>query len=73
MLILVAFQTKINEEFTVSASGQGQGTMTIVTMYNAQLREQAAQCKNFELTVSVEQANLGKLESSKVKQRILLA
>ncbi|XP_026579363.1 A.superbus venom factor 1, partial [Pseudonaja textilis] len=51
-------ETKLNEDFTVSASGDGKATMTILTVYNAQLREEANVCNNFHLTVSVEKAQL---------------
>uniref|UniRef100_A0A803TZD8 Complement C3 n=1 Tax=Anolis carolinensis TaxID=28377 RepID=A0A803TZD8_ANOCA len=46
-------ETKINEDFTVRASGQGKATVTIVTLYNAQMKADAAQCKNFTLDVTV--------------------
>ncbi|XP_015278269.1 PREDICTED: A.superbus venom factor 1-like, partial [Gekko japonicus] len=46
-------ETKINKDFTVKAAGQGQATMTVVTLYNAKLREQAVPCRNFDLHVAV--------------------
>ncbi|XP_060546433.1 A.superbus venom factor 1-like [Pantherophis guttatus] len=58
MLTLVAFQTKLNEDFTVSASGDGKATMTILTVYNAQLQEDANICNKFHLDVSVENVQL---------------
>lgn len=60
MLTLVAFQTKLNEDFTVSASGDGKATMTILTVHNAQLQEDANVCNKFHLDVSVENVQLGK-------------
>ncbi|XP_054859268.1 LOW QUALITY PROTEIN: complement C3 [Eublepharis macularius] len=53
-------ETKINEDFTVKATGQGQATMTVVTLYNAKLREEAAPCKNFDLEVTATHFPLGK-------------
>ncbi|KAH1166073.1 hypothetical protein KIL84_015245 [Mauremys mutica] len=49
-------QTKWNEDFTVKAEGTGQGTLTVITIYNAKLREDESQCKKFDLRVSVEEA-----------------
>ncbi|KAJ6657650.1 hypothetical protein lerEdw1_002151, partial [Lerista edwardsae] len=57
-LIARSAETKLNQDFNVRASGQGKGTMTVVTVYNAKLREAAAQCKNFSLQVSVEPVQL---------------
>uniref|UniRef100_A0A803TYP1 Complement C3 n=1 Tax=Anolis carolinensis TaxID=28377 RepID=A0A803TYP1_ANOCA len=54
ILTLVVFLTKLNEDFTVRASGQGKATMTVVTLYNAQMKADAAQCKKFTLDVTVE-------------------
>ncbi|XP_015284661.1 PREDICTED: LOW QUALITY PROTEIN: A.superbus venom factor 1-like, partial [Gekko japonicus] len=53
-------ETKINEDFTVKATGQGQATMTVVTMYSAKLREEAVPCKNFDLHVAVTPVQLRK-------------
>uniref|UniRef100_A0A803TR79 Complement C3 n=1 Tax=Anolis carolinensis TaxID=28377 RepID=A0A803TR79_ANOCA len=50
----------LNEDFTVRASGQGKATMTVVTLYNAQMKADAAQCKKFTLDVTVEPLELGK-------------
>uniref|UniRef100_A0A8D0GLW7 Anaphylatoxin-like domain-containing protein n=1 Tax=Sphenodon punctatus TaxID=8508 RepID=A0A8D0GLW7_SPHPU len=47
-------KTEYNEDFTVKANGTGQGTLTVVTVYNAKPRDEASQCKNFALNVSVE-------------------
>ncbi|KAG8130009.1 putative Cobra venom factor protein [Naja naja] len=58
MLILVAFQTKLNQDITVTASGDGKATMTILTFYNAQLQEKANVCNKFHLNVSVENIHL---------------
>ncbi|XP_074836426.1 A.superbus venom factor 1-like [Carettochelys insculpta] len=55
-LVSRSAETKWNEDFTVKAQGKGQGTLTVMTIYNAKLREDAAQCKKFGLSVSVEEA-----------------
>uniref|UniRef100_A0A803U1W7 Complement C3 n=1 Tax=Anolis carolinensis TaxID=28377 RepID=A0A803U1W7_ANOCA len=55
-------ETKLNEDFTVSASGKGKATMTVVTMYNAQMKADEAQCRKFTLDVSVEPLKLSKSE-----------
>nr|XP_033779887.1 complement C3 [Geotrypetes seraphini] len=44
-------ETKLNQDFIVKASGIGEGTLTVVTIYNALLADKA--CKNFDLSVSV--------------------
>uniref|UniRef100_A0A803T803 NTR domain-containing protein n=1 Tax=Anolis carolinensis TaxID=28377 RepID=A0A803T803_ANOCA len=45
-------RTRLNADFTVQASGQGNATMTVVTLYNAQMKADATQCKNFTLDVN---------------------
>nr|XP_056706593.1 complement C3 [Euleptes europaea] len=65
-------ETKINEDFTVKATGQGQATMTVVTLYNAKLREEAVPCKNFDLEVTATPFQLrkqidGVLGAAKIK------
>ncbi|XP_008101944.1 A.superbus venom factor 1 [Anolis carolinensis] len=61
-LLTKTAETKLNEDFTVRASGQGKATMTVVTLYNAQMKADAAQCKKFTLDVTVEPLELGKKE-----------
>ncbi|XP_042303587.1 complement C3-like, partial [Sceloporus undulatus] len=61
MLTLV-FQTKLNEDFTVQASGKGKATMTVLTVYNAQMKADAAECKKFNLDVTVEPLQLSQKE-----------
>uniref|UniRef100_A0A803SZ98 Complement C3 n=1 Tax=Anolis carolinensis TaxID=28377 RepID=A0A803SZ98_ANOCA len=56
----------LNEDFTVRASGQGKATMTVVTLYNAQMKADAAQCKKFTLDVTVEPLELGKSGSLQI-------
>uniref|UniRef100_A0A670KL28 Uncharacterized protein n=1 Tax=Podarcis muralis TaxID=64176 RepID=A0A670KL28_PODMU len=53
-LVTRSTETKLNQDFTVKATGTGKATMTVVTVYNAKIREEAEQCKNFSLRVSVE-------------------
>uniref|UniRef100_A0A803T678 Complement C3 n=1 Tax=Anolis carolinensis TaxID=28377 RepID=A0A803T678_ANOCA len=57
---LLTKTAELNEDFTVRASGQGKATMTVVTLYNAQMKADAAQCKKFTLDVTVEPLELGK-------------
>uniref|UniRef100_A0A8C3HQ19 Complement C3 n=1 Tax=Chrysemys picta bellii TaxID=8478 RepID=A0A8C3HQ19_CHRPI len=57
-------ETKWNEDFTVKAEGTGQGTLTVMTVYNAKLREDESQCKKFDLRVSVEEARVKKPEGA---------
>uniref|UniRef100_A0A670KI63 Complement C3 n=1 Tax=Podarcis muralis TaxID=64176 RepID=A0A670KI63_PODMU len=51
-LVTRSTETKLNQDFTVKATGTGKATMTVVTVYNAKIREEAEQCKNFSLRVS---------------------
>uniref|UniRef100_A0A8D2LCJ6 Complement C3 n=1 Tax=Varanus komodoensis TaxID=61221 RepID=A0A8D2LCJ6_VARKO len=51
-------ETKLNDGFTVQASGQGKATMTVVTEYHEKLREDASRCKKFNLDVTVKILNL---------------
>uniref|UniRef100_A0A8D2LE27 Complement C3 n=1 Tax=Varanus komodoensis TaxID=61221 RepID=A0A8D2LE27_VARKO len=53
-------ETKLNDGFTVQASGQGKATMTVVTEYHEKLREDASRCKKFNLDVTVKILNLCK-------------
>uniref|UniRef100_A0A8C4YU39 Complement C3 n=1 Tax=Gopherus evgoodei TaxID=1825980 RepID=A0A8C4YU39_9SAUR len=55
-LVARTAETKWNEEITVKAEGTGQGTLTVMTIYNAKLPEDESQCKKFDLRVSVEEA-----------------
>uniref|UniRef100_A0A8D2KV16 NTR domain-containing protein n=1 Tax=Varanus komodoensis TaxID=61221 RepID=A0A8D2KV16_VARKO len=51
----ITFQTHLNQDFTVKAAGQGRATVTVTTVYYTKLQEEAAQCRNFTLQVSVEE------------------
>uniref|UniRef100_A0A8C6Y1Y9 Complement C3 n=1 Tax=Naja naja TaxID=35670 RepID=A0A8C6Y1Y9_NAJNA len=57
-LLARTVETKLNQDFTVTASGDGKATMTILTFYNAQLQEKANVCNKFHLNVSVENIHL---------------
>ncbi|XP_015667008.1 venom factor [Protobothrops mucrosquamatus] len=65
-------ETKLNEDFTVSASGDGKATMTILTVYNAQLREDANVCNQFHLEVSVERIELNLKQAKGAKETLKL-
>uniref|UniRef100_A0A8C6XEB8 Complement C3 n=1 Tax=Naja naja TaxID=35670 RepID=A0A8C6XEB8_NAJNA len=65
-------ETKLNEDFTVSASGDGKATMTILTVYNAQLREDANVCNKFHLDVSVENVELNSKQAKGGKAALRL-
>ncbi|XP_078541473.1 A.superbus venom factor 1-like isoform X2 [Lissotriton helveticus] len=52
-------QTKLNQDFTVEVKGTGQGTLTVVTVYNAMLADKDLPCKNFDLYVTVKMDNEG--------------
>uniref|UniRef100_A0A8D2Q494 Complement C3 n=1 Tax=Varanus komodoensis TaxID=61221 RepID=A0A8D2Q494_VARKO len=51
-------ETKLNEQFTVQARGQGEATVTVLTMYYAQLKEKKVVCNNFDLKVSVKEIEI---------------
>uniref|UniRef100_A0A8C3DJH9 Complement C3 n=1 Tax=Corvus moneduloides TaxID=1196302 RepID=A0A8C3DJH9_CORMO len=63
-LVARSTETKLNEEFTVKAEGVGKGTMTVVTVYHAKVPEKDNKCDNFDLSVNVEEVNMG--ESVKI-------
>ncbi|CAK6445567.1 unnamed protein product [Pipistrellus nathusii] len=44
--------TKENEDFTLTAKGKGQGTLSVVTMYHAKVKG-GAPCKKFSLRVNL--------------------
>ncbi|KAM9312112.1 complement C3-like [Gastrophryne carolinensis] len=48
-------QTAMKDKITVSASGQGQGTLTVMSMYYAPLAEGVVPCKNFDFNVTLEE------------------
>uniref|UniRef100_A0A8C5F2Y5 Complement C3 n=1 Tax=Gopherus evgoodei TaxID=1825980 RepID=A0A8C5F2Y5_9SAUR len=52
-MVLRTAETRLNKDFVVRARGTGQGTLTVVTVYNAKIPEDTSQCKNFDLKVSV--------------------
>uniref|UniRef100_A0A8B9TC73 Complement C3 n=1 Tax=Anas platyrhynchos TaxID=8839 RepID=A0A8B9TC73_ANAPL len=64
-------QTKLNEDFTVKASGTGKGTMTVVTVYNAKVPEKENKCDNFDLKVDVEDVKMGESPSITICTRYL--
>ncbi|XP_036610168.1 complement C3 [Trichosurus vulpecula] len=49
--LLRSADTKINEDFSVTVKGKGQGTLSVVTVYNAKLKD-SIKCKMFDLRVS---------------------
>ncbi|XP_043842630.1 complement C3 [Dromiciops gliroides] len=53
--LLRSTETKINEDFTVKVKGKGQGTLSVVTVYNAKLKDNPL-CKKFDLRVSTRPA-----------------
>uniref|UniRef100_A0A8C3HK51 Uncharacterized protein n=1 Tax=Chrysemys picta bellii TaxID=8478 RepID=A0A8C3HK51_CHRPI len=59
-MVLRTAETRLNKDFVVSARGTGQGTLTVVTVYNAKIPEDTSQCKNFDLKVSVREAQNAK-------------
>uniref|UniRef100_A0A803VUV4 Anaphylatoxin-like domain-containing protein n=1 Tax=Ficedula albicollis TaxID=59894 RepID=A0A803VUV4_FICAL len=58
-LVARSTETKLNEDFTVKAEGVGKGTMTVVTVYHAKVPEKDDKCDKFELSVDVEEVNMG--------------
>uniref|UniRef100_A0A452U7S3 Complement C3 n=1 Tax=Ursus maritimus TaxID=29073 RepID=A0A452U7S3_URSMA len=53
--LLRSEETKRNENFEVTARGKGEGTLSVVTMYYAKLKNQAS-CKKFDLRVDIQRA-----------------
>ncbi|XP_044299374.1 venom factor-like [Varanus komodoensis] len=51
-------QTKATDGFTVSVTGTGKGTLSVMTVYYAPLIEGMAPCKKFDVTVSVEESSV---------------
>nr|XP_031292928.1 complement C3 [Camelus dromedarius] len=50
--LLRSEETKQNEDFTLTAKGKGQGTLSVVTVYHAKVKGKVS-CKKFDLTVSL--------------------
>ncbi|XP_068130212.1 complement C3 [Hyperolius riggenbachi] len=48
-------ETRLTKEFEVSAEGRGQGIMTVMSVFHALVTEKENQCKNFELSVKVQE------------------
>ncbi|XP_063997720.1 complement C3 [Pogoniulus pusillus] len=59
-LLARSAETKVNKDFTVQVEGTGKGTMTVVTIYNAQVPEKEDKCDSFNLTVQVEKITTSK-------------
>ncbi|KAB0392450.1 hypothetical protein E2I00_011290, partial [Balaenoptera physalus] len=53
--LLRSEETKENEDFTLTAQGRGQGTLSVVTVYHAKLKGKVT-CKKFDLRVSIRPA-----------------
>uniref|UniRef100_U3K9W1 Complement C3 n=1 Tax=Ficedula albicollis TaxID=59894 RepID=U3K9W1_FICAL len=66
-LVARSTETKLNEDFTVKAEGVGKGTMTVVTVYHAKVPEKDDKCDKFELSVDVEEVNMGKEEEDVIR------
>uniref|UniRef100_A0A7N5J9V2 NTR domain-containing protein n=1 Tax=Ailuropoda melanoleuca TaxID=9646 RepID=A0A7N5J9V2_AILME len=60
-------ETKFNEGFVVTASGEGNATMTVMTVYNAQIRDDAQVCQKFLLDVKVERIQLNENQAKGAK------
>ncbi|XP_043938312.1 complement C3-like [Protopterus annectens] len=54
-------RTKLNQDFMVVATGTGQGTLKVLTIYNEIAKEDLSKCNKFDLRVSFEEDELGKL------------
>ncbi|MGH0178987.1 UNVERIFIED_CONTAM: hypothetical protein FKN15_000449 [Acipenser sinensis] len=50
-------KARIDQAFNVTAKGVGQGTLTVMTFYNAIPEGKTTDCKNFELDVSITRPN----------------
>ncbi|XP_004689349.1 PREDICTED: complement C3 [Condylura cristata] len=55
--LLRSEETKENENFTLIATGKGQGTLSVVTTYHAKIKKDKAICKNFDLRVNIRPAS----------------
>ncbi|RMB88209.1 hypothetical protein DUI87_35432 [Hirundo rustica rustica] len=66
-LVARSTETKLNEDFTVKAEGVGKGTMTVVTVYHAKVPEKDDKCDSFDLSVDVEEVNMGKEEEDVIR------
>ncbi|XP_066201395.1 complement C3 [Saccopteryx leptura] len=53
--LLRSAETKQNENFTLTAKGKGQGTLSVVTMYHAKVSGKIT-CRKFDLRVNIRQA-----------------
>ncbi|KAK6468708.1 complement C3-like isoform X1 [Huso huso] len=53
-------KARIDQAFNVTAKGVGQGTLTVMTFYNAIPEGKSTDCKNFELDVSITRPNNAK-------------
>ncbi|XP_049981294.1 complement C3 isoform X1 [Alexandromys fortis] len=53
--LLRSEETKQNEAFSLTAKGKGEGTLSVVTVYHAKAKGNAA-CKKFDLRVAIEPA-----------------
>ncbi|XP_023394371.1 complement C3 [Pteropus vampyrus] len=53
--LLRSEETKANENFTITASGKGQGTLSVVTTYHAKIKGKVT-CKKFDLRVNIRPA-----------------
>ncbi|KAJ8362945.1 hypothetical protein SKAU_G00117760 [Synaphobranchus kaupii] len=52
-------KTRIDKNLTVTATGTGQGTMSVMTIYNALPEEKKGDCNKFELNVTLDKAPKG--------------
>ncbi|XP_061077546.1 complement C3-like [Conger conger] len=57
-------KTRIDQDLTVTAKGTGQGTMSVVTIYNALPEEKKVDCTMFDLTVRLERERKATMEDA---------
>ncbi|XP_040271056.1 venom factor-like [Bufo bufo] len=51
-------ETNINEGFAVKATGSGKATLTVMAVYYELVRAEEQECKDFDLSVTVDKENL---------------
>ncbi|KAM3924657.1 venom factor-like [Leptodactylus fuscus] len=57
-LLARSAEGKFTKDFVVQAKGKGQGTLTVMSVYQALTTEKAKECKNFHLSVNVEEVKV---------------
>ncbi|XP_053574219.1 complement C3 [Bombina bombina] len=64
-------KTSMRDSIKVTAVGKGQGTLTVMSIYYAPMKDGAAPCRKFEFNVTLEEAQNAKKPEGAIKSMVI--